>query len=389
MSKICIQNATLVLDGVHQISNGAIVVENQKITGIYEQWNNQQSVDETMDAKGSYIIPGMIDVHIHGAMGQDFIHPSQNGLDIVARNLVKDGCTSFFASLTVESHAETCQILNQLGNLQQPAHGANYLGIHAEGPYLSPKYKALMKEEFLRDPSVGEFDEMLEASNGKLKYMTFAPERKGSEELVHRATSQKVHCMIGHTNANVADVERAYTAGAVGFTHLYNAMSQHTHRNPGTVTAAFLQNNMMAELICDGFHVDPAVVKVTYNSFGPKRIALITDAMLGKDMPDGEYVFSGLHCMKHGKTVQVIETGRISGSCIGMNDAISRMRQYTGCSINDLVQMACVNPSFLAQVSEHKGTLAKGKDADIVMLSKDLTVVMTMVNGEIVYREGE
>ncbi|MDD6467595.1 MAG: N-acetylglucosamine-6-phosphate deacetylase [Erysipelotrichaceae bacterium] len=389
MSKVCIHNAILVVDGEQLLNGGAIVFSDNKIIGIYDRWENQVPVDQLIDANGNYVIPGMIDVHIHGAMGQDFIRPSQNCVDVVAKNLVKDGCTSFFASLTVESHEETCQILDVLGQVKQPENGANYLGIHAEGPYLSAQYKALMKEEYLRDPNLKEFDEMQQAAHGKLKYMTFAPEREGSEELVRKATAQGVHCMIGHTNARVSDVQRAYEAGSVGFTHLYNAMSQHTHRNPGTVTGAFLQKNMMAELISDGFHVDPAVVKVTYDSFGPKRIALITDAMLGKDMPDGEYVFSGLHCIKKGKTVQVKETGRISGSCIGMNDAIVRMQQYTGCSINDLVQMACVNPSYLAQVSDKKGTLESGKDADIVMLSKELEVLMTIVSGNILFDNGD
>ena len=394
MKQIAFVNGTIVLDGEKKIENGAILIEENKIVAIYEKpcdW--QFLIDEkqvqVVDVEGQYVMPGMIDVHIHGAMGHDFIDGTQKSVDVVSENVVRDGCTSFFASLTVESHEKTCEILEGLGKATQPENGANYLGIHAEGPFLSAKYKALMIEEYLRDPNLLEFDEMLEASNGKLKYMTIAPERKGSEEMIAHALEHGVHCMVGHTDARVDDVRKAHDAGAKGFTHLYNAMSQHTHRNPGTVTGAFLMKDMYAELVCDGFHVDKDVVKVTYDAFGPKRITLITDAMLGKDMPDGPYTFSSLDCLKVGKTVTVKETGRISGSCIGMNDAIQRMQRFTGCSINDIVQMACVNPSILAQVQDTKGTLAVGKDADVIVVSKDLEVMKTMVRGKIVYDRAE
>ena len=385
MSTVCITNCTLVVDGYNTIENGSILIEEGKIVKV---GSGDFGCANCIDAKGQYVMPGMIDVHIHGAMGHDFIDGSQESIDVVSRNVVQDGCTSFFASLTVESHEKTLEILRGLGNCTQPNGGANYLGIHAEGPFLSCKYKALMIEEYLRDPSISEFDEMVDAANGKLKYMTIAPERCGSEEMIAHALNKGVYCMVGHTDSRVNDVKKAYESGAKGFTHLYNAMSQHTHREPGTVTGAFLMNDMYAELVCDGFHVDPYVVKVTYDAFGPKRMTLITDAMLGKDMPDGPYTFSSLNCIKKGKTVQVKETGRISGSCIGMNDALKNIIKFTGCTLNDVVQMACVNPSVLAQVVDTKGTLEVGKDADIIMVSKDLDVVMTMVNGVVVFNKG-
>ncbi len=382
MRTLCIKNATLVLDGQQTIENGSILVEDGKIVKVGTE---EFVCDTVIDAKGQYVLPGMIDVHIHGAMGHDFIDGSQESIDVVSRNVIQDGCTSFFASLTVESHEKTLEILRGLGHCTQPSGGANYLGIHAEGPFLATKYKALMIEEYLRDPSISEFDEMVEAANGKLKYMTIAPERNGSSEMIAHALDKGVYCMVGHTDSRVKDVMNAFEAGAKGFTHLYNAMSQHTHREPGTVTGAFLMKDMYAELVCDGFHVDPHVVKVTYDVFGPKRMTLITDAMLGKDMPDGPYTFSSLNCIKKGKTVQVKETGRISGSCIGMNDALKNIIKFTGCTLNDVVQMACVNPSVLAQVADSKGTLAVGKDADMIILSKDLDVTTTIVNGEVVF----
>ena len=191
--------------------------------------------------------------------------------------------------------------------------------------------------------------------------------------------------MIGHSAADSKTALEALKEGCTGFTHLYNAMTQHLHRDPGIVTAAFIDDKAYAELIVDGFHVREDIVKATYKILGPKRICLITDAMLGKGMDDGIYTFSNLKCKKTGNTVQVIETGRIAGSAITMLDAIKNMQRFTGCSINDIVKMSSSNPSIIAKVNDTKGSIEKGKDADLIILDKDLNLKMTMVNGEVLF----
>ena len=386
------EHLTVVPDGHTTIHDGAIVWEDGKIIWIGQsndqwfcEWKQEHPVH---DGSGLIAIPGMIDVHIHGAVNHDFINGTQEDITAVSRHIVQDGCTAFQASLTVVSHDETLRLLRSLGQCESVSGGAEYLGIHSEGPFLSPKYKALMIEEYLRNPDLRQCEEMIRAAGGKLHYVTIAPEWPDSCEAIRYFTENGVTCMVGHTAAKVQDVQRAYEAGAKGFTHLYNAMSQHTHRSPGVVTAAFLQKDMMAELICDGFHVDPDVIRVTYEMLGPDRICLITDAMLGKGMPDGDYTFSALHCRKVGKTVTVVETGRISGSCVGMNDVTKRMMNFTGCSYENIVQMACVNPAEMAQVQNRKGTLTVGKDADVVLMSSNWDVMVTVVNGKEVYRMG-
>lgn len=391
MKKI-LYNGHIIIDGKTEYDKGYIIIDGEKIEKAAaddEYLSLSRDEYEWIDVKGSYIIPGYIDIHMHGAMGKDFIEGTKDALEVVAKNIVKDGTTSFCASLTVVSQQELLSIFDGYADIDAIKDGANFLGIHSEGPYLSPEYKALMDERYLRDPSIQELDEMLEHANGKLKIMTVAPERQGMDTFIPYAVKHNVTIMMGHTNSNARDVCAAVACGATGFTHLYNAMSQHLHRNPGCVTGAMIEKNTYAEMICDGFHVDPDVVLATFRQFGAERIVMITDSMLGKGMPDGVYTFSGLQCKKTGKHVQVIETGRIAGSAYGMDDMVRSMVSICKCSMKDIVQMACVNPSIVAKVNKSKGTLYPGKDADITVLDKDLLVKRTFVLGSQVFESDD
>ena len=386
--KTLIHNAHVIADGFREIPCGAVLVEEGKIAALMPEadWSAQaENADEVIDAEGLMLTPGLIDIHIHGAAGEDLISGKAEAAEAVSRNVAMDGGTAFMASLTVVSHERLLEILRGLASVADLP-GAAMLGIHSEGPYLSPDYKALMDERYLRDPSLKELRDMVEAAQGRLKVMTVAPERAGMDGFIQAAVQAGITVMVGHTNATSADVHRASLAGAAGFTHLYNAMSQHLHRDPGTVTGAFLEEGMKAELIADGFHVDPEVVRMTWKHFGSQRLVLITDAMLGKGMPDGDFEFSGLHCRKHGQHVQVVETGRRAGSAIGMNDAVRMMGEMCGCTPCELVQMACVNPASLAQVGNRKGRLAAGMDADLALFDKQWQCRGTLVEGRWVYR---
>lgn len=386
--KTLIHHACVIADGYREIACGGVLVENGRILALFEESEFSARVQEDceiIDAQGGMLTPGFIDIHIHGAAGEDLISGKAEAAEAVSRNVAADGCTAFMASLTVVSHAQLLEILSGLAQVKSLP-GAAMLGIHSEGPYLSPDYKALMDDRYLRDPSLKELQEMLQAAAGRLKIMTVAPERQGMESFIQAAVQSGMTVMVGHTAATSRDVHRASLAGAAGFTHLYNAMSQHLHRDPGTVTGAFLEEGMKAELIADGFHVDPEIVRMTWKHMGAQRLVLITDAMLGKGMPDGDFQFSGLHCRKQGQHVRVVETGRRAGSAIGMNDAVRMMEQMCGCTPRELVQMACVNPAALAQVSDHKGALAAGMDADLALFDKNWQCQRTMVEGNWVFQ---
>ncbi|MDD6526161.1 MAG: N-acetylglucosamine-6-phosphate deacetylase [Firmicutes bacterium] len=375
-----IKNANIILDGKNSCFGNVLIKDNK----IVEITDKICDADIVYDAKRNYLLPGLIDIHFHGSYGYDFIENAKDAIDVISSNLVKEGTTSFMASLTVVSHKELCSLLYDYSKIKE-TNGANFLGVHSEGPYLSVKYKALMDERYLRDPDINELEQMLECAKGVLKIMTIAPERKNMDLFIQKALDNNITLMIGHSDASCDIALNAIDMGCTGFTHLYNAMSQHVHREPGNVTAAFLSDKAYCEMIVDGFHIHPDVVKASYNILKAKRICLITDAMLGKGMPDGEYVFSNLRCIKKANTVRVIETGRIAGSSITMLDAIKNMRKFTNCSLNEIVQMACVNPSIIAKVDKYKGSIEAGKDADLIILNNDLDLMMTMVNGKIKY----
>lgn len=366
-----------------KIFNSDVFIKEGKIHNIKP--HKKRDGNKIIDGKDYYLMPGMIDIHLHGSYNYDFTIDPYNSIETVSKGLVKEGTTSFIASLTVISHNKELNLLKQYSNIDSPKNGAHFLGVHSEGPYLNKKYKALMDETYLRNPSIKELDEMLEVSNNKLKIMTVAPELEGMDKFIPYAISKGVKIMIGHTSASYEETKKALDLKATGFTHLYNAMSQHQHREPGVVTCALSEKNKFSELIVDGFHVHPAVVKATYNCLSADNIILITDASLTKGMPDGDYIFSNLSCRKIGNTVRVIETGRIAGSSITMLDAIKNMKKYCNCSLNKLAIMSSTNPAKLLGIDDNKGSIEIGKDADLILVDKDLNLIKTFVLGKEVY----
>ena len=374
--KTLLKNGKIIIDGQREIHSGDILFDETGIINFGEHLEEKEDY-EVIDVCGCIIQPGFIDIHMHGAIGKDFVI-GKEAVNPVGISLLQDGTTGFLASLTVLSHEEELKVLKNLKDAT--SEGAEYLGVHMEGPYLSKEYKALMNETYLRNPVISELDEMLEA-NPNIKVMTIAPEREGMEEFIPYLVRKSIVPMIGHTASSAKEALRGLDLGAKGFTHLYNAMSQHTHRNPGCVTAALEHKNSYKELIMDGFHNDVEVVKASWRILGPEEIIMITDCMLGKGMPDGEYTFSELRCKKVGNTVRVIETGRIAGSAISMNDAARFVKDNCNATARDIVQIGCVNPANLLKL-DHVGTLNIGNKANIAVFDENYHTEMVYVNGE-------
>lgn len=373
--KTLLKNGKIIIDGQREIHSGDILFDKTGIINFGEHLEEKEDY-EVIDVQGNIIQPGFIDIHMHGAIGKDFVI-GKEAVNPVGISLLQDGTTGFLASLTVLSHEEELKVLKSLKDAT--SEGAEYLGVHMEGPYLSKEYKALMNETYLRNPVISELDEMLEA-NPNIKVMTIAPEREGMEEFIPYLVRKSIVPMIGHTASSAKEALRGLDLGAKGFTHLYNAMSQHTHRNPGCVTAALEHKNSYKELIMDGFHNDVEVVKASWRILGPEEIIMITDCMLGKGMPDGEYTFSELRCRKVGNTVRVIETGRIAGSAISMNDAARFVKDNCNATARDIVQIGCVNPANLLKL-DNVGTLNLGNKANIAVFDDNYNTKMVYVNG--------
>jgi N-acetylglucosamine-6-phosphate deacetylase len=384
--------AKQIISGVDTILvDGALIVEEGRI-----QWVGPASDKKVVsllqdksvrvhDYSEHTIIPGFIDMHTHGGVGVDFIEPTFERVEQVAACLAKEGVTSFCTSTMVLRPDLEKELLEKLSSYPPTKHSRN-LGIHLEGPHMNEKYHAMMDVRYLRNPAIDEMKDNLEITKGRLKMITMAPELDGAKEFIEFCKDSGVVVMLGHSNATTEETLEALSWGADGFTHLYNAMSPHVHRNPGMVTAALMSDGF-CELIVDGYHIDPNVVKLTYDVVGSDRLMLITDSMPGKKMGDGLVVFGGIECEVRDSKAYEPSTNRIAGSTIGMDDAFRNMMSFTGCSVLEAVKMSSVNIAKCLQVDHETGSLELGKFADLVVLDDQYQVVDTFLEGTCTTRE--
>lgn len=357
--KTMIINARVLMHAQRCVKEEAVLIEDGTILDIASECELPHA-EQVIDAEGLYLAPGLLDTHTHGIGGFDFNTCTAQAIEEIIALEHAEGVTGFLASLVVENHAMTMERLQLLDSQVSDS----LLGIHLEGPFLNPKQKAVMKEEFLRLPDIEEFRQFLRVSS-HVSSMTIAPELPDAQRLIKEGTRQGIVMNIGHSMADAQQVMQAQRNGAKGITHLYNAMSQHEHRNPGVVTGALL-SDLMCELIVDGFHVHPDVVHATYRALGDDRIILISDANPYKAVADGEYPFSGKNIVIQDGKATVKETGRIAGSTLAMNTALRNMCRYTGCSVESAVRMAAYNPARL--YGWKKGSIEPGYDADLMLM---------------------
>lgn len=390
MSIIIHHAATIVTGFGPKIQPAVLVVKSGKVISVnypddpaIQKYLKDPSAKH-IDHKDATLVPGFIDMHTHGALGYDFTDISQSAINEVAGYFAKEGTTSFLSSTMTKPRPAEKALLKNLGELTVPGAGSRWVGIHNEGPYLSLKYKAMMEAEGIRPIVKGEIDEDVEWTRNRLKMVTVAPESEGIEDFIEECHKHQVAVMFAHTDATAAQTLSALKAGGDGFTHLYNAMTQHTQRNPGAVTAALLKGDSFCELIVDGYHIDPLVVKLTYQIIGSKRLILITDANPGKGMGDGEFMFGGTVCVSRDGKSFTKDTGRIAGSTIGMIDAFRNVMAYTGCSLEEAVQMSSVNPAKLLKL-DIIGALVMGNWADFTVINDEVEVLSTYRAGQEIY----
>ncbi len=380
--KTAIHNVTIYPDDGHRLENGWLIMEDDRISAL-GKGEMRETADELVDGQGLIMMPGFIDVHVHGGYGYDFLDDGQKAVEVFSRETPASGCTSYLASFVCDHQQRLVEVMKQYAENPQ-YEGAECLGIHMEGPFLSLKRAAVMKPETLRMPSLSELQEMIDASGHHIVQMTIAPELPGAMKLIEYGEKSGITMMMGHSEADAQTALKVIEKGARGLTHMYNAMSQHEHRQPGLVTAGLLYDQLICELITDGFHVHPDVLRATYK-FMKDRIAIITDSTLMRGLPDGQYVFSGHSVRKQGITARAEENGAIAGSVVDMREGIQTLRRLTGCSLNEIVRMASMNPAVIARCQHRKGQLKKGYDADLILLDEDFNIQATYVRGQRVY----
>lgn len=374
------------------ISNGYIKINNGKIAeiGTMQEFVHMEGYHVIPVPEHYTVIPGLIDVHIHGADGADVMDGTKEALDRIATALTKEGTTSFLATTMTQSENAIEKALINVGEYienQFSENKAEVLGIHLEGPFVNQKMAGAQPIQYIIKPQIELFNKWQKLSKGHIKLVTLAPEIDGGLELIRHLKESGVIASIGHSQSTFDEAIAAINAGVNHVTHLYNQMSGLHHREPGIVGAFFLREELKAELISDGIHVRPEAVRLAHKIAGTNRIILITDSMRAKCLKNGTYDLGGQDVfVQDGKAV--LSNGTLAGSTLKLGQALKNMISYTGCTLGEAVQMASANPARQLNVFNRKGSIAVGKDADLVILNEDYDVCMTFCNGFIAYDNG-
>lgn len=336
--------------------------------------------EEVVDGNGCFAIPGLVDIHFHGCMGDDFCDGSAKAIQTMADYEASVGVTSICpASMTV-SEEEIHNIMKTAGEYQSEQ-GAKLVGINMEGPFINEKKKGAQAAEHIRKCNVELFRKYQEEAKGLIKLVDIAPETEGAMDFVD-AVKDEVVVSIAHTMADYDTASEALERGASHVTHLYNAMPPLNHRDPGVIGAARDAEHCHVELICDGVHIHPAVVRATFEMFGADRVILISDSMRATGLTDGEYTLGGQAVFVKGP-LATLEDGTIAGSATNLMDCMKTAVNVMGIPLEDAVACATMNPAKEIGIYDTCGSITAGKAADLVLLDSELNVKAVYVNGNV------
>ena len=388
--KTIISNGTIITP-FQSLENKAISIEKGKITAIKERKVMDIPAGvEIIDAGNGFVVPGFIDIHVHGGGGSDIMDGKYEAVKQVAATHSRFGTTSFLPTTMTMSKDKIIGSLKSIHEAFIKGTGAaEILGVHLEGPYISSEKKGAQKEKDIKKASIEEFLEFNQASGNLIRIVTLAPEKPGAIDLIRWLHKKGIIASVGHSNATYKQVQEGIKAGLTHVTHTFNAMRGFDHREPGVVGAALSSPKLILEMIADGIHLHPVAMKILTQVKEIEKIVLITDAMRAASKPEGTYNLGGQEVTVVNGQAR-LEDGTLAGSVLTMNKAVCNMVDKVGVSLTEAIQMATASPARCLGVESKKGSLEPGKDADIVVLDKKLKVKLTMVKGKIVYnREGE
>ncbi|MDD3186009.1 MAG: N-acetylglucosamine-6-phosphate deacetylase [Anaerostipes sp.] len=341
-----------------------IYIEGEKIVSSIDELTDQTKVD----VSGYKILPGLIDVHSHGAMGHDFGDTSVENLKEILKFQLKHGITSYCPTSMTLSKDMLKEIFQTVTKVEPSKDYADIAGINMEGPFISMEKKGAQNKDYVSKPDIQFFQECMEASGNKIKLITIAPEIEGALELI-KEISKVTNVSIGHSNAEYDDTKKAFLAGASHITHLYNAMPPLHHRKPGVIGAALENENCMVELISDGFHIHPAMVRDTFHMFGGDRVVLISDSMRAAGLESGTFELGGqMVTVKDGKAL--LSDGTIAASITNLYDCMCRAISF-GIKEQDAIFAATRNPAKSIGIYEHTGSIVPGKVADLLVVDQE------------------
>ena len=375
-------------DGV--VSGGALTIDDGGLIAEVAARPGHMGRSADIDAAGFLVLPGFADVHVHGGGGADFMHGTPEAVKQIARTHTRFGTTSLLATTLTASRRDTDAAIEAARTVMEAGQGqdeARIAGVHLEGPYICAAKRGAQPAEFVRPPDADEFAHWIALSGGRIKKITLAPEITGAEAVVRLAQSHGITASLGHTNATAAEVETAVGWGVTSATHVFNAMTGLHHREPGAAGAALARPEIVCEVIADGVHVSPLVVSLIAAAKGPSGVVLITDAMEGAAMPDGEYTLGGFPVRVQNGTAAFAD-GTLAGSVLTMNRAFTNLRRFApAVSLPDAARMSSVNALRQMGLGSERGAIAPGLAADLVVLHPGTgEVEAALVGGKVAYR---
>jgi len=375
----CILGAKIVLP--HSIEEGMALLFDEKIIGVVPE-TDVPAEAEIIRADGLYAAPGLVDVHIHGYLGEDASDGKADGIRIMAEGVMKNGVTTFLPTTMTVSMQEIETALDVVRSLQEESrtwNGAYLAGVHAEGPFINESKKGAQAGEHIKVPDA---DWVLK-NQDIIRLCTVAPEVDGGMDAIKKITANsRVRVSVGHTDASFEQAMEAFGAGATHVTHLFNAQTGLHHRKPGVVGAG-LSADVYTELIADTFHVHSGLFSLIAGCKGDKLV-LITDCTRAGGMPDGEYSLGGQKTIVKGIQC-LLEDGTIAGSVLKLNHAVKNVMEHTNVPLYQIVAAASLNPARAIGIDGAKGSLETGKDADIILADANFDIKKTIIGGEVRY----
>jgi N-acetylglucosamine-6-phosphate deacetylase len=341
----------------------------------------QKSATSIIDAQMKYAAPGLLDIHVHGAGGIDFLHMNTASYQTAARTLASVGTTGFLATVLIDPRNP--KVLSGLAELcDQSVKGARLLGIHAEGPFINTAKKGGFPLECIHPADIELFSDLIRFSQNRISMMTLAPEVI-DQALLDSLRVHRIIPAVGHTDVSYKEMKSYLEHGLNHLTHVFNAMNGIHHREPGPILAAWEDPCSTIQIISDGVHLSPTIVKMLFHLWGPDRCILITDGLNSQGLPDGEYEYIGKSYVTENGLAKYHD-GTLIGTTFGMLDMVAHFKSFTNCSLSQAINAASLNPAKLLGLHT-KGVLAPGYDADIILFDSHFDLHYTIIQGNVVH----
>ncbi len=375
--KLLIKNATIV---THEVvcPDHWLLMADKKIHS-FGRMENCPEADDVIDAKNRNLLPGAIEMHIHGADGVDAMDADMEYVEKISAHLPKTGSTSFLATTMTSTIENVERSLKNLADYTYRS-GAEMLGIHQEGPFISKKHPGAQHPDHIVAPDADLIRHLQDISGNRIRLITFAPEEDGDGSFLEALKALDIIPSAGHTDALYGTLLEAEKNGVSHVTHLYNGMRGLHHREPGVVGFSYM-SDAYVEIISDGIHSRPEMVKFAYDTISSDRMIMITDAMRAQGLPDGQYDLGGQEVHVTGNEARLAD-GTLAGSVLTMDQAVRNMLEFTGCGWTDIVKMSSYNPAAELGITDQKGVIKTGADADLVLYDDDGNLVHTFIKGE-------